>query len=610
MNELREIGKLIRYYILFASTQSGSGHPTSSLSAVELLTTLFFNNHMRYDIKDPEFPNNDRFILSKGHATPLFYALWAVAGEITEKELKSYRKFESPLEGHPTKSFKHTEVATGSLGQGLSVGVGMSINAKYLDKLPYRTYVLLGDSEMAEGSNWEAMQIAAYYKLNNLIGIIDVNRLGQTVETMYGWDVENYESKVKSFGWETFVVEDGHDWEQIDTTLSVAENSVTEKPKMIIAKTIKGRGVSFLENAEDWHGKALDEEQFQQAIAELGEVNKEAKGIFAIPDQKYPEKKESGEIIETDNDYKNPLATRKAYGHALVEVYPKFPEMAVLDAEVSNSTYSKIFKEKYPDRFFEMFIAEQNMVGVGVGLAERGKVVFVSTFASFFTRAIDQIRVSQYSQASINFVGSHAGVSIGEDGPTQMGLEDIAIFRAILDSIVLYPADHVSAEKLVYKIAEYSGICYLRTTRMDTVPIYDENEEFEIGGSKVLRSSENDQFTIIAAGVTLYEALKAYDELQKEGVNVRVIDVYSVKPIDADAIIKAAEETKAIITVEDHFIQGGIGDSVLEVLAQNNTPVYKLAVNKIPRSGKPEELMEFMEIDAKAIVKKVKDVIG
>ena len=609
-NKLQEISKLVRYYILTSSTIAGSGHPTSSLSAVELLVTLFFSDHFRYDPDHPEMPSNDRFILSKGHASPLFYALWAVAGELTEEDLKTYRDFDSKLEGHPTMRFKHTEVATGSLGQGLSVGVGMALNAKYLDKLQYRTYVLLGDSEMAEGSNWEAIQIAAHYKLNNLIGIIDVNRLGQRGETMYGWDLKNYELRIKSFGWETFVVEDGHNLKQVENAYEQAENSEIEMPKMIIAKTIKGKGVSFLEDKEDWHGKVLSIEEFDKAIEEIGEVDKNIIGNLAVPEIKHPETQERGEIIETDADYSDPLATRKAYGHALVEMYPNYPEMVVLDAEVSNSTYSKVFKEKYPERFFEMFIAEQNMVGVAVGLYKRGKIPFVSTFASFFTRAMDQIRVSQYSKAGINFVGSHAGVSVGEDGPTQMGLEDIAVFRAILGSIVLYPADHISAEKLVYKMAENPGICYMRTTRMDTEPIYGENEEFEIGGSKVLRSSDNDVATIIAAGVTLYEALKAYDKLKEQGIDIRVIDIYSVKPIDAETIKKAARETKTIITVEDHFAQGGIGGAVLEALAQDPAAVYKLAVDKMPRSGKPEQLLSYMEIDSNAIVEKVMEILG
>lgn len=609
MSDIKDISKLLRYYILLASTQAGSGHPTSSLSSVELLATLFFNQHMRYDPKDPQFANNDRFILSKGHATPLFYALWVIAGELTEEDIKTYRKFESGLEGHPTKNFKHTEVATGSLGQGLSVGVGMALNAKYLDKLSYRTFVLLGDSEMSEGSNWEAIQLAAHYELDNLIGVIDVNRLGQTGETMYGWDLKSYELKIKSFGWDTVIVEDGHDPDEVDRAYSAVENSNVDKPKMIIAKTVKGKGVSFLENKEGWHGKALSQEQFGEAVSELGEINKEISASFAMPEMKYPEDRTRGDIIEIDEDYNEPLATRKAYGHALVEVYPKYPEIVALDAEVSNSTYSKTFKEKHPDRFFEMYIAEQNMVGVAVGLAERGKIPFVSTFAAFFTRAVDQIRVSRYSKSNINFVGSHAGVSIGEDGPTQMGLEDMAIFRAILDSVILYPADHVADEKLVYKMVDHPGICYMRTTRMDTPVLYSPEETFEIGGSKILRQSEDDQITIVSAGVTLHESIKAYEILRQKTVNVRIIDAYSVKPIDVDTIKQAAEQTAAIITVEDHFIQGGLGDSVLEVLAQDNTPVHKMAVDKLPRSGKPEELLGYMSIDSEAIVETVMQLL-
>ena len=619
MIKLIEVSKLVRYYILLMTTEAESGHPTSSLSAVELLTSLFFGGNLHYDVSDPDCPNNDRFILSKGHASPLFYALWAVAGELTEKNLLGYRKFESELEGHPTKRFKHTEVATGSLGQGLSVGVGMALNAKYLDKLPYKTHVLLGDSEMAEGSNWEAIQIASYYKLDNLIGIIDVNRLGQRGETMLRHDLTAYERRMQSFGWDTYLIHDGHDLEEIDRAYSWAKEEKNQKPKMIIAKTIKGKGVSFLEDKEGWHGKVLNEEEFEKAANELGEVNKKLRLDIEKPETSGEVNKrlrtlralkgsESAEIAEVDTEYRKPFATRKAYGHALVEVYPKYPNMVVLDAEVSNSTYSKTFKDRYPERFFEMFLTEQNMVGVAVGLYLRGKIPFVSTFASFFTRAVDQIRVSQYSDAGINFVGSHCGVSIGEDGPTQMGLEDMAIFRSILGSVVLYPCDHVSQEKLVYEMIKHPGICYMRTTRMDTPTVYKPKEEFVIGGSKVLRFSEKDQLTIVAVGVTLYESLKAYENLKKEGILVRVIDAYCVKPIDKKTLKKAARETKAIVTVEDHFAEGGLGDAVLEALSEDCTPVHKMAVTKMPRSGSPKKLLDYEEISENAIVKKVKSI--
>ncbi|MBN1169293.1 transketolase [Candidatus Woesebacteria bacterium] len=612
--KLKDVANLLRYYILLMTTKAGSGHPTSSLSSVELITALFFGGHFHYDVSDPDFLNNDRFILSKGHASPLFYALWAVAGEISEEELLQYRKFDSVLEGHPTKRFKHTEVATGSLGQGLSVGIGMALNAKYLDKLSYKTYVLLGDSEMVEGSNWEAIQVASHYKLDNLIGMIDVNRLGQSGPTMLGYDIESYEKRVQSFGWDTYIIHDGHNLDEIDKAYSWANENKNEKPKMLIAKTIKGKGISFLEDKEGWHGKVLNETELSNALEELGKVEKKLRVEIAKPEETEEirvkiekiKNQKGSEIEETDMEYTKPLATRKAYGHALVEVFPKYPNMVVLDAEVSNSTYSETFKEKYPDNFFEMFIAEQNMVGVAAGLYLRGKIPFVSTFASFFTRAADQIRVSQYSDVGVNFIGSHAGVSIGEDGPTQMGLEDVGMFRSLLNSVVLYPCDSVSCEKLVFEMAKHTGICYLRTTRMDTPVIYDSEEEFPIGGSKILKESKNDQVTIVAAGVTLHESLKAYEILKKEGISVRLIDAYCVKPIDGKTLQKAAKETKAIITVEDHFSEGGLGDAVLERLSDVCIPIYKLAVNKMPRSGTPQKLLSYEEISSGAIVERVK----
>lgn len=607
--DLKTLSRLLRYYALVSTTQAGSGHLTSSLSAVEIMTTLFFGGHFRFKINDSHFPNNDRFILSKGHATPLFYGLWAAAGALEERDLLEYRKFDSPLEGHPTKNFKYTEVATGSLGQGLSVGVGMALNAR-MDGLPYTTYVLLGDSEMAEGSNWEAMQIASHYKLNNLVGIIDVNRLGQRGETMSGWNVKSYKERIESFGWNAIVVDNGHDIKKINKALTkVAREKYA--PTMIIAKTVKGKGVSFLENEEDWHGRTLNEIQFKKALAELGEIDRSARGAFVEPELLYPKDKKRKPINDEGDVYNENLATRKAYGHALVELFPHYPEMVVLDAEVSNSTFAETFAKKYPENFFEMYIAEQNMVGVAVGLAERGKIPFVSTFASFFARAVDQIRVSQYSRSNINFVGSHSGVSIGEDGPTQMGLEDMAVFNAILGSVIVYPADHISTEKLVYEMIKHPGICYMRTTRMDTPVLYSPDEVFPIGGSKTLKSSQKDVVTIVAAGVTLFEALKAYDELKKEDIVIRVIDAYSIKPIDTKTLETAAKETKALVTVEDHFAQGGLGDAVLEALATNKkASIHKLAVTKMPRSGKPAELMSFMEIDAKAIVQKVKEILS
>lgn len=609
MAELENLAKLIRYFILLCSTEAGSGHPSSSLSATDLMTVLFFGGFFKFDLNDRKKPSNDRLIFSKGHASPLFYSLYAAAGAITVDELKTLRKFGSPLEGHPTPAFPFTEASTGSLGQGLSIGLGMAINGKYIDKLPYKTFVLLGDSEMAEGSVWEALELGAHYKLNNLVAILDVNRLGQRGETMFGHDVEAYKERVSSFGWETIVI-DGHNLVDIQKAFESALK-VKDKPVMIIAKTLKGKGVSLLEDKDGWHGKALKKEEFEVAVKELGEVDEKLRGKLELPKELNPaESKGDKEAEKIDYPRGEKVATRKAYGNALVRIFSKHPEIVVLDAEVSNSTYAEIFKKEYPERFFEMYIAEQNMVGAALGLSKRGKIPFVSTFAAFFTRAFDQIRMSQYSEGNIKFVGSHAGVSIGEDGASQMGLEDLAIFRTLLNSVVLYPSDAVSTEKLVEQAAVYQGDVYIRTTRMETPVLYKADEEFKIGGSKALRSSKDDQVTVIGAGVTLHESLKAYDELQKEKINIRVIDLYSIKPVDIETLTVAATETKALITVEDHFEVGGLGEAVMSALAGVDIKIHSLAVRKMPRSGKPEELLDYEDISAKSIVTKVKDTIN
>ena len=604
--KLEKLSKLIRYYSLAMSTEAGSGHPTSSLSATELMAGLLFGGSFRYDLDNPDNPNNDRLIFSKGHASPLFYSLWVAAGAVSEKDLMSYRKFDSPLEGHPMPEFRYTEAATGSLGQGLSIGVGVALNAKYLDKLPYRTYVLLGDSEMAEGSQWESIQIAAWYGLSNLVGVIDVNRLGQRGETMYGHNIEAYAKRIGAFGWETIMI-DGHSYPQVLDAYEKAARS--DRPVMIIAKTIKGKGVSFLEDKNGWHGVALKKEDFERAVKELGEIDRSARGEISRPEKLKPLSLEPQAAGTVNWPMDKPVATREAFGHALARIYPQFPAIVSLDAEVSNSTMSKIFKDAYPDRFFEMFIAEQNMAGAAVGLARQGKIPFVSTFAAFFARAFDQIRMSRYSDANIKFVGSHAGVSIGQDGPSQMGLEDIAMFRAILNSVVLYPCDAVSADRLVEEAARHKGIVYIRTTRMATQILYGAAETFVIGGSKVLRKSDRDVATVVAAGVTLHEALKASDELEKDGIPVRVIDLYSVKPLDEATLREAANSTGLIVTVEDHYPEGGIGEAVRSALTPLSVPVYSLAVRKEPRSGSTEELLNYEEISQKAIVSKVKEVV-
>lgn len=607
IEKLEKLARLIRYLILTSTTQAGSGHPTSSLSATDLMTALLFGKVFRFDIENTGHPNNDRLIFSKGHASPLFYALWAAAGKVTETELMMLRKFGSPLEGHTTVAFPYVEASTGSLGQGLSIGFGMALNAKYLDKLPYRTYVLLGDSEMSEGSQWETIQIAAHYKLDNLIGIIDVNRLGQRGETMYGHDLKAYERRISSFGWETIVI-NGHSFPEILHAYGKALN-VSEKPVMIIAKTIKGKGVSFIEGVSNWHGKTLKKEELSRALGELGNVNTSVKGEIKKPEDLRHEEAVPEKADEISYTPDKPVATRRAYGNALVRIFPQFPSMVVLDAEVGNSTYAEIFKEKYPEKFFEMYIAEQNMVGAALGLSCRGKIPFISTFAAFFTRAFDQIRMSQYSNANIKFAGSHAGVSIGEDGPSQMGLEDIAMFRTTLNSVVLYPSDAVSTERLVEEAIKHKGIVYIRTTRKDTPILYDKEEEFVIGGSKVLRRSKGDLVSVIAAGITLHEALHAYEELKKEGIPIRIIDLYSIKPIDRKNLEEAARETRAIITVEDHFVEGGIGEAVRSALAELVVSVYTLAVRKMPKSGKPAELLDYEEISRGAIIGKVKELI-
>jgi transketolase len=481
----------------------------------------------------------------------------------------------------------------------------MALNARYLDRLDYRTYVLLGDSEMAEGSQWEAIQIAAHYKLNNLIGVLDVNRLGQRGETMYGHDLEKYRDRIGSFGWKTIVVDDGHDTKKVRLAFEQALQT-DECPSMIIARTQKGKGVSFLEDAEGWHGKTLDEKELKAALKELKPVSDAVRGKIAPPADKpihlrIAKKSEPFSYKPTEE-----VPTRKAYGNALKRLGCQYPTVVSLDGEVSNSTYAELFHEAFPERYFEMYIAEQNMVGTAVGLGLRGKQPFVSTFAAFLTRAFDQIRMSRYSNTDLKVVGSHVGVSIGQDGPSQMGLEDLAMFRTIPDSIILYPSDAVSTERLVEAMIVHRGLSYLRTTRGKTPVIYTAEDDFTIGGCKLLRQSNRDVATVIGAGITLHEALKASDQLKAEGIFIRVIDLYSIKPLDAKAIQQAADETKFLITVEDHYPEGGIGEAVRSALNGSSIRFESLAVRRRPKSGRPEELLEFEQISAKAIVDCVK----
>ena len=581
------------------SSRAGSGHPTSSLSATDLMVNLYFGGTLRYDLAKPAHPNNDRVIFSKGHASPLFYALYAAAGELTQRQLDGYRQLGSPLEGHPRPNFKHAEAATGSLGQGLSIGVGFALNAKYLDKLPYRTYVLVGDSEFAEGSNWEAIEIAAKYKLGNLIGILDVNRLGQRGETMYGRHVEVYQRRLRAFGWRT-VVCDGHDHTAISRALAQAAKT-SDRPLMIIARTRKGKGVRFWENQPGWHGKPLPAEELERALADLAPVDLQLVGRIAKPAAKRPAAVSARAGRLPEYAIGEAVSTRQAFGQALAALGRR---VVVLDAEVSNSTYTEYFADRHPERYFEMYIAEQNMAGTSLGLSRRGKRVFASTFAAFWTRAHDQVRMSAYSGGNVVYVGSHAGVSIGPDGPSQMGLEDIALFRGV-GAAVLYPADGTSAAKLTAELAQRDGLSYLRTTRGDTPVLYKKSERFRVGGSKTLRRSSRDRATVVAAGITVHEALRAADQLARRGIKVRVIDAYSIQPLDTATLRQAARETNAIITVEDHHVAGGLGEAVRSALAGERTAVHSLAVTKTAGSATPAEQLAFQGCDAAAIMKAV-----
>jgi len=604
---LAALASRVRYDILHMSTEAGSGHPTTSLSATELMTGLFFGGTFRFDLDHPQNPCNDRIIFSKGHASPLFYALYAAAGVLSQEELLTYRTMGSSLEGHPTPRFPYAEAATGSLGQGLGIGVGIAMNGRFVDKLPYNTYVLMGDSEVAEGSVWEAAELASHYELDNLVGILDVNRLGQRGETMLGWDLDTYEARFAAFGWHTIVLEDGHDIDAVQAAFGEVDHACG-RPTVLIARTIKGKGVSFLEDQDGWHGKTLKREEFDRAVLELGAVDLNMHGTVEQPVPAVPAVWAPVPIEQPAGA--KALSTREAYGRALVDLVPSHPDMVVLDAEVGNSTFAATFGNAYPDRFFEMFIAEQNMVSAALGFSTRGRIPFVSTFAAFLSRAFDQVRMAQYAmdRANIKFTGSHVGVSIGPDGPSQMGLEDIAMFRTLVGSVVLYPADDVSTAALVRQMADHHGICYLRTTRQALPRLYETGEEFPIGGSKTLRHSDDDRVTLVGAGITVHEALEAADTLAAAGIHARVIDLYSIKPLDMATLRTAAAETAAIITVEDHYAEGGIGEAVAAALSDVATPVFSLAVHKLPMSGKPEELLAYEGIDAAAIVHRVQEL--
>jgi transketolase len=590
----RELGQQLRVDAVRASATAGSGHPTSSMSAADLAAVLLAA-HFRYDFDDPKDPGNDRLIFSKGHASPLVYGLFRAAGVLSEEEFMTYRQFGSRLEGHPTPSLPWVDVATGSLGQGLPIGVGVGIAGKRLNRLPFRVWVICGDSEMAEGSMWEAAEHAAFYELDNLTAIIDVNRLGQRGETMHGWDLSSYSKRLEANGWHTIEI-DGHDVEQIDAAYREAE-ATTGRPSAVVARTIKGKGYSKVEDQGGWHGKAITDAE--EAIEELGGVRN------ITVDVPKPEPAESHRFEPTPRDWPtyevgSQVATRKAYGEALAALGGEDGEVVALDGEVSNSTFAEIFGDAHPERYFEMFIAEQQMIAAAVGVQLLGWKPFASTFAAFTTRAYDFVRMGAISRATLKLCGSHAGVSIGEDGPSQMGLEDLAAFRAVHGSIVLYPCDGNQTTKLVRTMGELDGISYLRTTRGDTPVVYEPAEEFPVGGSKTLRSSEDDDVTIVAAGITVHEALEAAETLAGEGISVRVIDCYSVKPIDAETLRGAGTP---IVTAEDHWAEGGLGEAVLAALADSDErpPVSVLAVRELPHSGKPAELLAAAGIDAEAI---------
>jgi len=603
---LKGIANQLRIHSIEATTAAGSGHPTSCCSAADLAAALFFG-HMKYDAKNPHYYNNDRFILSKGHAAPLLYAVWAENGFVPIPELLKLRQFTSDLEGHPTPRLAFADVATGSLGQGLGVGVGMAL-AALQDKLDYNTYVLMGDGEIAEGAVWEAASLAGINNLNNLIAIVDANRLGQSEATAFGHDINVYRDRFKAFGWRVEEI-DGHDIEEIIEVLSGV--GLDDKPLAIIAKTYKGAGVSFLQDKDGWHGKPLNKEEAAQAIAELAPSAKSGLGVEIPAPSSLPAPNLTAPASYPAISYKlgDSIATREAYGTALLRIGEADPRVVALDGDTKNSTFADKFFKKFPDRSIECYIAEQNLVAVAVGYSTRGHVPFASTFAAFFSRAADHIRVAGISQSNIKLVGSHVGVSIGEDGPSQMALEDLALMRAIVGSVVLYPADAVSTEKLLEQMAQHKGVSFLRTSRPKTAVIYGNDEQFPIGGAKVLRQAAGDKVTIVAAGVTLYEALKAADTLKAAGTTVTVIDAYSIKPLGKKEILAAAKKTgNTVITVEDHYSEGGLGDAVAGELSVEGVKVHKLAVNGIPRSGHAAELLAHFGIDAAAIVKTVKSL--
>jgi transketolase len=597
----RELGQQLRVDSIRCAAAAKSGHPTSGMSAADLMAVLLAK-YLRYDFDAPKDPHNDRLVFSKGHASTLLYSMYRAAGVISEDEMLTYRQFSSMFEGHPTPRIPWVDVATGSLGQGLPYGVGIAIAAKKLDRLPARVWVLCGDSEIAEGSQWEAFEHAAFYGLDNLIAVLDVNRLGQRGPTMHEWDLDSYANRARAFGWHAIEV-DGHDVEAIDRAYDEAIS--VGRPTAIVARTIKGKGVKEVENKNGWHGKALDHPD--EAIAELGGV-RNLRIDVAKPDTSQPRHEfEAGTLELPAYEVGAEVATRKAYGEALAALGRARGDVVGLDGEVSNSTFAEIFRDAVPERYFEMYIAEQQMIAAAVGIQVTGWRPFASTFAAFLSRAYDFIRMSAISSANYCLSGSHAGVSIGEDGPSQMALEDIAALRAVHGSTVLHPCDANQTAKLVAKMADLEGISYIRTLRPNTPVIYDPDEDFEIGGSRTVR--EGDDVAIVAAGITVPEALKAAETLAQDGIEARVIDLYSIKPIDEQTLRSIAS---AIVTAEDHFPEGGIGEAVLAALAESDERprLVSLAVREMPHSGKPAELLAAAGIDADHIADAARQLVS
>jgi len=594
----------MRIHSLRMTTEAGSGHPTSSLSAAEIVSALYFSV-MHYDPANMDSFENDEFVLSKGHGSPILYAALAEAGVVPKEELTHLREFDSMLEGHPVPRIAGVRAATGSLGQGLSVGIGMATAMK-LDQINRRVYVLLGDGEMAEGNVWEAMNLAPHLKLDNLVAIIDMNRLGQSDPTLYQWDSSAYAEKARAFGWETYEI-DGHNISEILSTFEQAEKA--GKPVMIVARTVKGKGVPFLENKEGMHGKAVGEDQIDEAIQAVEKARGEAVDytpenfISANGGGRHTQPEYQ---IKTDYTRGQKEATRTGFGQALDKLGDQDDHIVALDGDVKGSSRTKFFFGDHPDRSIECYIDEQNMIAIATGLATRGKRPVAASFAAFLTRAFDQVRMAGYSDAKITISGSHTGVSIGQDGPSQMGLEDLAMMRSVHGSAVVCPSDAVSAEKLTAEAVAYDGISYVRTGRPKTEILYDNDAKFHIGGSAVLKSSQNDVATVVATGVPVAEALHAAEDLERDGINVRVIDCYSLKPVDRDTLIDAARDTKMVFTVEDHYRAGGLGETVAGVVA-GYAPVEIRCVTKRPHSGSPDKLMAEQGIDRAGIAAMVRD---